>query len=131
MRDQSIMESNDGAVISIGKPCFPLEFEGSSTHKLRNTVNLENLQAGSSSYQKGLIFWVEDYKCSLCGVELPPSFIQERQEHSDFHLAEKLQEEESGDSHRNLMMQKQRYCIRLLICVLDLFPQVFSLLFAS
>lgn len=100
----------------IGKPCFPGEFEESSPHKLRNMANLENLQAGSSSYQKGLIFWVEDYKCSLCGVELPPIFIQERQEHSDFHLAEKLQEEESGDSHRNLMTQNQRYCIHILIC---------------
>lgn len=109
--DQSHMECNDEDVISIGKPCFLGEFEGSSPHKLKNMVNLENLRAGSSSYQKGLIFWVDNYKCSLCGAELPPSFIQERQEHSDFHLAEKLQEEESGDNHR-ILMQKQRLISR-------------------
>ncbi|OMO63375.1 DNA-repair protein, UmuC-like protein [Corchorus olitorius] len=48
-----------------------------------------------SSNQMELLYWVDDYKCSLCGAELPSSFVEERQEHSDFHLAERLQKEES------------------------------------
>ncbi|KAG9440513.1 hypothetical protein H6P81_020678 [Aristolochia fimbriata] len=36
--------------------------------------------------------WINDYKCSVCGFELPPCFIEERQYHSDCHLAERLQE---------------------------------------
>ncbi|KAK9666526.1 hypothetical protein RND81_14G191000 [Saponaria officinalis] len=45
--------------------------------------------------------WVDDYKCSICGIEMPPEFVHERQEHSDFHFAEKLQEECSGSSIMN------------------------------
>ncbi|KAH9329668.1 hypothetical protein KI387_001776, partial [Taxus chinensis] len=41
------------------------------------------------------MFWVDDFKCSLCGSELPSSFIVERQEHTDYHLAQMLQEEEA------------------------------------
>ncbi|KAK4741166.1 hypothetical protein SAY87_024754 [Trapa incisa] len=44
--------------------------------------------------------WLDDYKCSVCGVELPPSFVEERQEHLDFHLAEKLQREEPANQPR-------------------------------
>lgn len=63
--------------------------------------------AGSVSDQKQLFCWVDDYKCSICGIELPPSFIEERQEHFDFHLAEKLQGEESGNHHRSFMPQQR------------------------
>lgn len=42
-----------------------------------------------------MMFWKDDFSCSLCGFELPASFIEERQEHSDYHLAQMLQEEES------------------------------------
>ncbi|KAL9231958.1 hypothetical protein vseg_007116 [Gypsophila vaccaria] len=42
--------------------------------------------------------WVDDYKCSICGIEMPPEFVYERQEHSDFHFAERLQEECSSSS---------------------------------
>ncbi|EOX98479.1 DNA/RNA polymerases superfamily protein isoform 1 [Theobroma cacao] len=53
------------------------------------------------------LYWVNDYRCSLCGAELPSSFVEERQEHSDFHLAERLQKEESGADSR-AMMPRQR-----------------------
>ena len=46
-------------------------------------------------------------------MELPPSFVEERQEHSDFHLAERLQEEESGDNVISLTV-KRRYQVSLL-----------------
>lgn len=65
-------------------------------------------EVGTSSNQKDQFIWVDDYKCSLCGTELPPSFIEERQEHSDFHLAERLQKEESGSDSR-IVTLRQRY----------------------
>ncbi|KAI3675350.1 hypothetical protein L1987_84939 [Smallanthus sonchifolius] len=69
----------------------------------------DNETGSSSSYHKEALIWLEDYKCSLCGVELPPSFLEERQEHSDFHLAEKLQveEEESSYSYKNLPLKNR------------------------
>lgn len=50
----------------------------------------------------GQIWWIDDYKCTICGAEVPASFVDERQEHIDFHIAEKLQEEESGIRSRTL-----------------------------
>ncbi|KAI3809897.1 hypothetical protein L1987_19500 [Smallanthus sonchifolius] len=69
----------------------------------------DNETGSSSSYHKEALIWLEDYKCSLCGVELPPSFLEERQEHSDFHLAEKLQveEEESRHIYKNLPLKNR------------------------
>lgn len=67
-------------------------------------------EAGSISDRKQFFVWVDDYKCSICGIELPTSFIEERQEHSDFHLAERLQGEESGNNHRSFVRQ-QRYLL--------------------
>ncbi|OMO73881.1 DNA-repair protein, UmuC-like protein [Corchorus capsularis] len=62
-----------------------------------------------SSNQMELLYWVDDYKCSLCGAELPSSFVEERQEHSDFHLAERLQKEESGADSRAMMPRQRIY----------------------
>ncbi|KAG6424981.1 hypothetical protein SASPL_115404 [Salvia splendens] len=59
-----------------------------------------NGEAGSSLNLRDTIHWLNDYQCSVCGTELPPSFIEERQEHFDFHLAERLQEEESSNRNR-------------------------------
>lgn len=86
------------------------QLEASSCDRWEVGVNCANDEAGSASNQKQLFLWVDDYKCSICGIELPPSFIEERQEHSDFHLAEKLQGEESGNHHRSFMPQ-QRYLL--------------------
>ncbi|XP_022148772.1 DNA polymerase kappa isoform X3 [Momordica charantia] len=55
----------------------------------------------------GQIWWIDDYKCTICGAELPVSFVDERQEHIDFHIAEKLQEEESGIRSRTLMPRQR------------------------
>lgn len=52
--------------------------------------------------------WIDGYICSLCGFELPPSFIEERQEHADYHFAEMLQKEESINSYSRDLVQKQR-----------------------
>ncbi|XP_050209751.1 DNA polymerase kappa isoform X2 [Mercurialis annua] len=49
---------------------------------------------------KNELFWIDDYKCSFCGIEMPPDFVAERQEHSDFHFAERLQNEESSINTR-------------------------------
>ncbi|XP_047946395.1 DNA polymerase kappa isoform X2 [Salvia hispanica] len=59
-----------------------------------------NGEAGSSLNPRDTICWLNDYQCSVCGAELPPSFIEERQEHFDFHLAERLQDEESINRNR-------------------------------
>lgn len=72
--------------------------------KLMTHNDLDNGLA--SSNQKDQIFWVNEYRCSLCGIELPPNFVEERQEHFDFHLAEKLQKEES-DNSRNLQLNRR------------------------
>lgn len=62
-------------------------------------------EAASSSHLSEDLTWIDDYQCSICGFELPPSFFVERQEHLDFHIAEKLQKlEESvvGSSNSRL-----------------------------
>ncbi|XP_047317305.1 DNA polymerase kappa [Impatiens glandulifera] len=66
------------------------------------------MEKGDNTSINSIFVWVDDYKCSLCGVELPPSFVEERQEHSDFHLAEKLQEEESTN-HVEIHPLKERF----------------------
>lgn len=61
--------------------------------------------------------WIDDYKCSICGLELPPSFVEERQEHSDFHLAERLQREESGTSSSSVML-RPRYLLLMTVIII-------------
>lgn len=65
----------------------------------------DNETGSSSSNHKEALMWLDNYKCSLCGVEMPPSFVEERQEHSDFHLAERLQEEEESGHNNNLQLK--------------------------
>ncbi|KAJ6948827.1 DNA polymerase kappa [Populus alba x Populus x berolinensis] len=72
---------------------LPGQLEGGSPDRM-NRVIMDNEAVFSSEQKDGLV-WVEDYKCSLCGIEMPPYFDEERQEHSDFHLAERLQKDES------------------------------------
>lgn len=76
---------------------FRGQFEGTKVDT--NGSNLLEDERLNSSHEK-IMLWLNDYKCSLCGTELPPSFVEERLEHSDFHLAEKLQKEESTIHHR-------------------------------
>lgn len=65
-------------------------------------------EPGPSLHPREPIFWLNEYQCSVCGIELPPSFIEERQEHFDFHLAERLQDEESSTINR-LLKPKIRF----------------------
>ncbi|XP_057450333.1 DNA polymerase kappa [Lotus japonicus] len=69
---------------------------------------LKDQERLESSCQESTMLWLNDYKCSLCGTELPPSFVEERLEHSDFHLAEKLQKEESK-IHQTSLPSQSRY----------------------
>jgi Ca2+-transporting ATPase/DNA polymerase kappa len=62
--------------------------------------------------------WLDGYICSLCGFELPPCFEEERQEHSDFHLAEMLQKEDAVDSIAHL--SKERY-FSIATCLIFMF----------
>lgn len=68
----------------------------------------ESMPSSSSNQTESLI-WLEDYKCSLCGVELPTTFVEERREHFDFHFAEKLQKEEQLAQNNRGFSPKQRY----------------------
>lgn len=70
--------------------------------------NAEKTEAVSVFPQMEPLVWVDGYRCNLCGIELPPSFVEERQEHSDFHLAQRLQNEESGPSSSTTPTSKRR-----------------------
>ncbi|CAJ1924706.1 unnamed protein product [Sphenostylis stenocarpa] len=74
-----------------GSTSFQGQFEGINVNNESKLLEDER----NSCSQETTMLWLNDYKCSLCGIELPPSFVPERLEHSDFHLAEKLQKEES------------------------------------
>ncbi|KAL3040221.1 hypothetical protein AAZX31_01G227500, partial [Glycine max] len=76
----------------LGSTSYQGKFEGINVKNGSNLLEDERLD---SCCQEKTMLWLNDYKCSLCGIELPPSFVAERLEHSDFHLAEKLQKEES------------------------------------
>ncbi|KAF3435559.1 hypothetical protein FNV43_RR22648 [Rhamnella rubrinervis] len=78
---------------------FSPPVEGNCLERMKSEIKLLEGEAASSN-QREPFLWVNDYKCSICGIELPPNFVDERQEHSDFHLAQKLQEEESGTELR-------------------------------
>jgi len=103
-----------------------VEFACSSLDEVNKRANLLDDEAVSSSNQEELLLWVNDYKCSLCGIELPLGFVEERQEHSDFHLAERLQKEESRHETKTLML-RHRYC-EYYIVVLVIWPLLFSVL---
>lgn len=116
------MEKNDGSLNSkskakvntpemIGHTLKSYEAEASQLVKsdldtMNKRTNLSD-DAVSSSNQNGQSLWVDDYKCLLCGIEMPSSFVEERQEHSDFHLAERLQKEESDSNPRSLTPKKR------------------------
>lgn len=89
---------------------FPGQSEGSSVDRAISVTSTHDDFAIPSFNRKELLLWMDDYKCSICGIEMPPDFVEERQEHFDFHLAEKLQNEESGIDSRTSML-RQRYLI--------------------
>ena len=82
---------------------FEGQFEDTNVHNGSNLLEDEP----PNSCQEMTTLWLNDYKCSLCGIELPPSFVEERLEHSDFHLAEKLQKEESRIHQRTSVLSQR------------------------
>lgn len=96
--------SNHSGCIEVpGSISFQRQFEGINGNDGSNL--LEDGRPNSFS-QETTMLWLNDYKCSLCGAELPPSFVEERLEHSDFHLAEKLQNEESSIRQTSVPSQR-------------------------
>ncbi|KFK35959.1 hypothetical protein AALP_AA4G060100 [Arabis alpina] len=73
-----------------------------------STNDAPNTEAVTVFPQMEPLLWIDGYKCNLCGIELPPSFVEERQEHSDFHLAQRLQNEESCSSSSTTPTSKRR-----------------------
>ncbi|CAL5195145.1 unnamed protein product [Lathyrus oleraceus] len=87
----------------LGSTSFQGQFEGENVNDGSNLLEEDRL----NSCQETTMLWLNDYKCSLCGIELPPSFVEERLEHSDFHFAEKLQKEESSIRQTSIPIQSQ------------------------
>ncbi|CAK8539104.1 unnamed protein product [Lathyrus sativus] len=87
----------------LGSTSFQGQFEGKNVNDGSNLLEEDRL----NSCQETAMLWLNDYKCSLCGTELPPSFVEERLEHSDFHLAEKLQKEESSIRQTSIPIQSR------------------------
>ncbi|CAK7330157.1 unnamed protein product [Dovyalis caffra] len=88
---------------------LPGQIEGKSADRT-NQVIMDN-EAVFSSEQRDELVWVDDYKCSLCGIEMPSNFVEERQEHSDFHLAERLQKDESSIDSRTSTLRQRLFFI--------------------
>ncbi|CAA0807471.1 DNA/RNA polymerases superfamily protein [Striga hermonthica] len=82
--------------------------EVNSSSGLSESGSVWQTSAGDEKNQIESVFWLHDYQCSVCGIEMPPSFVEERQEHFDFHLAERLQVEESSNSS-TVLKPKQRF----------------------
>ena len=95
--------------VSEEDPSVQREPEDSYPDRLNKEPSTSANEEKFSPNQMKQLFWVDDYKCSLCGAELPSSFVEERQEHFDFHLAERLQREESGTDSRTLMPRDRYY----------------------
>ena len=76
------------------------------TEKLNEPDNLTSPKAVASSSKPDQQSWIDGYICSICGFELPPGFEEERLEHSDFHLAETLQQEEAVDGTRHISNER-------------------------
>ncbi|VFQ94246.1 unnamed protein product [Cuscuta campestris] len=89
--------------------CEPSDASNSSRPSTELQLEVAANETGhcSDDHEEFLV-WLDGYKCSLCGIEMPPGFIEERREHSDFHVAQRLQDEESNDNYRLLTPNKQR-----------------------
>ncbi|XP_028767725.1 DNA polymerase kappa-like isoform X2 [Neltuma alba] len=105
--DASSSDYNEVSKVLGSDLCSLGDQSGSSS--LDNVTCMPNLSEDEqlNSCQDETLLWFNDYRCSICGIELPPSFVEERQEHSDFHLAEKLQKEESGIQPRTATLSQR------------------------
>ncbi|KAI3445883.1 hypothetical protein Pfo_002548 [Paulownia fortunei] len=84
-------------------------FAESSLDRWKRVISCTDDEPESSLNGKEPMFWLNDYQCSVCGIELPPSFVEERREHFDFHLAEKLQQDEESSNINKILNPKQRF----------------------
>ncbi|KAG0475524.1 hypothetical protein HPP92_015210 [Vanilla planifolia] len=98
--------SDDADGFNMNSSCLD---ESKSSISVEPNRSMDPVGATSTSSHKAGLIWVDDYICSVCGIELPPSFIEERQEHSDYHLAEMLQEEESSCSSGQVARERYRF----------------------
>ncbi|XP_038684740.1 DNA polymerase kappa isoform X2 [Tripterygium wilfordii] len=89
-----------------GEDLLPGHVGSSNGDRVNKKVALNNEDTASSNQEEELN-WIDDYMCSLCGSELPPSFVEERQEHFDFHLAERLQKEECTPDIRTTILRQR------------------------
>ncbi|KAF2320881.1 hypothetical protein GH714_031560 [Hevea brasiliensis] len=84
---------------------LPQKLYVSNTNLVNKEVITGNEAVFSPDWQYHC-FKEDDCKCSLCGIEMPPDFVEERREHSDFHLAERLQEKESSVNSRTSIQRQ-------------------------
>ena len=77
-------KSYQNAVSELKADSSSVPFAFRSLDEENKRANLPDDDTVSSSNQGKLLLWVNYYKCSLCGIELPPCFVEERQEHFDF-----------------------------------------------
>ncbi|KAL4181547.1 hypothetical protein AMTRI_Chr12g271690 [Amborella trichopoda] len=86
---------------------FKIERNESSSDQHFESTNQSESNSMTSLFIEEPFCWIDDYRCSLCGVELPPDFLEERQEHSDYHLAAMIQREESGHFPEKTIQKKR------------------------
>ncbi|RWR82466.1 DNA-repair protein [Cinnamomum micranthum f. kanehirae] len=91
------MESEDSSSSRHSEAC---------DHEEMKKMNNHSAEVGCSREEQS--FWIDGYICSICGIEIPRSFVEERQEHSDYHFAETLQKEESMNINSRDLVRKQR-----------------------
>lgn len=99
--------NNDACGVNSVDDALSVKSNPSKREKVKELIIFSEGEAIHLSNQKVEALWVDDYICALCGIQLPPSFTEERQEHSDYHLAEMLQKEESTKMTRH-QMQPER-----------------------
>lgn len=70
---------------------FLNQYDLNKPGNMNELINFSEGEAVHLSNQKVEPLWIDYYICALCGTKLPPSFTEEMQEHTDYHLAEMLQ----------------------------------------
>lgn len=112
-----ISEAHEPAALHLESRVGP---SNTNLYELTGCTSNRNDDAAPSVNLQAQFQWVDEYKCSICGIELPLEFVDERQEHFDFHLAERLQEECSSSSSMSNFSEKRLishpFPLRLMIC---------------
>ncbi|KAK6916326.1 hypothetical protein RJ641_019187, partial [Dillenia turbinata] len=91
---------NEGSQVALktGTVSFSENFDSDGLLSDKKRISFSKDEPVSSSYQQEQILRIDGNKCSVSGIELPPSFIEERQEHAYFYHAQKLQNEQEPSS---------------------------------